>query len=51
MALYYAATVTLGMSDRQFWRCTLRKLCALIEFHNGVNKAREQPDPMATLFG
>jgi hypothetical protein len=38
----YIGTVTLGMSEREFWRCSPRKLIALFEVHKRVNGVKEE---------
>ncbi|WP_433943462.1 hypothetical protein [Paenibacillus sp. SN-8-1] len=35
--LYYVGTVLFGMSETVFWRCTPRKLFALLAMHRKVN--------------
>ena len=32
--LYYMGTVELKMTDEEFWKCTHRKLNALLKVHN-----------------
>lgn len=34
--LYYIGTVTLGMTEEEFWKCTPRKLFALLKIHGEV---------------
>lgn len=41
---FYIGTVLLGMSERDFWRCTLRKLLALWKIHERVNGLKSQED-------
>lgn len=38
--LYYKATVELKMSEDSFWNCTHKKLLALLEIHNEVNRKK-----------
>jgi uncharacterized phage protein (TIGR02216 family) len=40
--LYYVGTVILKMSEQTFWRCTPRKLFALMAVHVDVNSTDEQ---------
>lgn len=35
--MYYAGTVVLGMTEEEFWRCTPRKLKALMDIHCETN--------------
>ena len=34
--MYYASTITLRMTEEQFWKCTPRKLFALLDVHNHI---------------
>jgi len=34
----------LGLDEHTFWRCTLKKLGALIEAHNQINSEEGRPD-------
>ena len=38
MALYYLGTVVLQMPEADFWRCSLRKLNALLRFHGEAQR-------------
>lgn len=41
---FYIGTVLLGMSEREFWRCTLRKLLALWKIHESVHGLKKQDE-------
>ncbi|WP_353928758.1 hypothetical protein [Desulfofundulus kuznetsovii] len=45
--MYYAGTVILGMSEEEFWRCTPRKLHALLEVHARINSPDSKDKPLA----
>lgn len=40
----YAGTVVLGMSEEEFWRCTPRKLYAMLEVHFRLHSTDEQKE-------
>lgn len=43
--MYYMGTTILGMSEDEFWRCTVRKLFALWDVHvraNGLDQHKEK---------
>jgi hypothetical protein len=40
--LYYLGTVVLNMTEEEFWKCTPRKLFALLEVHDEVNGSAEE---------
>jgi hypothetical protein len=39
---YYLATVTLNMREEDFWKCTPRKLFALLDIYAEANMTDEQ---------
>jgi hypothetical protein len=39
---YYLSTVTLKMREEDFWKCTPRKLFALLDIHLEANMTEEQ---------
>jgi hypothetical protein len=40
--MYYVGTVLLRMSEETFWRCTPRKIFALMDVHVDINSTSEQ---------
>ncbi|MGF6356761.1 hypothetical protein ABIE27_004685 [Paenibacillus sp. 4624] len=48
--MYYMGTTLLGMTEVEFWRCTVRKLFALWEIHvrvNGLDQHENEKKPTA----
>jgi uncharacterized phage protein (TIGR02216 family) len=39
--LYYLGTVVLNMTEEEFWKCTPRKLFALLNIHGEVSGVSE----------
>lgn len=40
--IYYLATVLLKMTEKELWKCTLRKLIALRDMHMEINNSGSQ---------
>lgn len=42
--MYYAGTVLLRMPEEKFWKCTPRKLAALMDMYNKLNGGGNSED-------